>query len=300
MSEHPSISPVFENSDSQAGNDDANRMHNRASFASTVESDITKSSTSSEVTMDRCNLIVNYLPQEIDDASLAMLFSDDGEICSAKVIRDKATKKSLGYGFVKFVNDADAKSSVEAKNGLPIGSKRLKVSFARPASEDIKNCKVYVTNLPKTHDEQSIRELFGRHGEIMECRVLQERKSLENRGVAFIQFANKKQCESALLMDGLELEGSERPLSVKLAEDFKRKKVIRRGGNARNGHDNVGLAKSHGNNRIKHQYMRMDLQDRYVYGTTNHLLAPGSPQIISGHTFDSAGQGEYVHCNGRS
>lgn len=77
-----------------------------------------------------------------------------------RVIRDKNTKKSLGYGFVKFAEDDDAQAAIEKMNGFPIGHKVLKVSVARPASMDIRNCKLYVTNLPQTYNEREVIELF--------------------------------------------------------------------------------------------------------------------------------------------
>jgi len=98
---------------------------------------------------EKCNLIINYLPHEIDDNTLKTLFAEHGEILSAKVVRDKITKKSLGYGFVKFLSPEDARDAVEKKNGLNIGHKVIKVSVARSPSDDIRNCKLYITNLPK-------------------------------------------------------------------------------------------------------------------------------------------------------
>lgn len=77
-----------------------------------------------------------------------------------KVIKDKTSKKSLGYGFVKFYNVNDAHNAVQALNGFSIGNKQLKVSVARPPSLDIRNCKLYVSNLPKTYTESDIIALF--------------------------------------------------------------------------------------------------------------------------------------------
>jgi RNA recognition motif-containing protein len=108
-----------------------------------------------------CNLIVNYLPQDMDEIGLAALFADDGKITSTKVIRDKSTRKSLGYGFVSFANERDAQKSIQSKNGFSIGYKRLKVALARPSSDKIKNCKIYVTNLPKSYNEKAIRNYFS-------------------------------------------------------------------------------------------------------------------------------------------
>jgi RNA recognition motif-containing protein len=75
-------------------------------------------------------------------------------------VKDKLTKKSLGYGFVKYTKFEEALDAIERKNGLLIGEKKIKVSFARPSTEDIRNCKLYITNLPKDHDEKEVRNLF--------------------------------------------------------------------------------------------------------------------------------------------
>jgi RNA recognition motif-containing protein len=142
---------------------------------------------------EKCNLIVNYLPHEIDDVTLKVrastlsscnmtsttrevesdffqysflsfqktLFVEHGDIAVAKVVKDKISKKSLGYGFVKFLREEDAASAIESKNGFLMGHKKLKVSLARPPSTEIRNCKLYITNLPKEFTEKEVSELFS-------------------------------------------------------------------------------------------------------------------------------------------
>jgi RNA recognition motif-containing protein len=88
------------------------------------------------------------------------MFSSFGEIKSAKVVRDSNTRKSLSFGFVKYVLKESALEAIAQNNGLKIGTKRIKVSFARPASDTIKQSKLYVTNLSVDMTEASIRELF--------------------------------------------------------------------------------------------------------------------------------------------
>lgn len=136
-----------------------------------------------------CNLIVNYLPHDIDDSALRVkslpfflvffffrsfnltcplsffhsfqnLFEEFGEIVTTKVVRDKNTKKSLGYGFVKFAQEYNAMVAMEKMNGSSLGHKVLKVSIARPPSLEIRNCKLYVTNLPKEYTEMEVISLF--------------------------------------------------------------------------------------------------------------------------------------------
>lgn len=88
------------------------------------------------------------------------MFQEFGEIIMTKVVRDKNTKKSLGYGFVKFALDADATRAMEKMHGSTMGHKMLKVSIARPPSLEIRNCKLYVTNLPKEFGEREVVNLF--------------------------------------------------------------------------------------------------------------------------------------------
>ncbi len=82
-----------------------------------------------------------------------------------KVVRDKNTKKSLGYGFVKFSKEYDAMIAIEKMNGHSLGHKIIKVTIARPPSLDIRNCKLYVTNLPKEYTEVEVMNLFKEVGE---------------------------------------------------------------------------------------------------------------------------------------
>eukprot|EP01039_Chlorochromonas_danica_P009414 gene9414-10399_t len=175
-----------------------------------------------------CNLIVNYLPHDVDDHALRGIFQDFGEIIMTKVVRDKNTKKSMGYGFVKFMKESDAIAAIEKMNGFSMGHKNLKVSVARPPSLEIRNCKLYVTNLPKDYDERDVVALFKEFGEIIECRVLKDRNSKSNKGVAFVQFNVKSQANNALSLNGCQLEGSSRPLVVKYAEDQHKKKELSR------------------------------------------------------------------------
>merc|ERR1712137_567894 len=82
--------------------------------------------------VDEPNLFIFHLPPDVDDEGLKGLFSDFGPIESAKVIIDKNTGDSKGYGFVQFVNHSDAERAL-SMNGRSIGCKRLSVSFKTPS-----------------------------------------------------------------------------------------------------------------------------------------------------------------------
>jgi RNA recognition motif-containing protein len=119
---------------------------------------------------------------------LQSIFIDFGPIISAKVVKDKGTKESsLGYGFVKFRTEESARLAIEKRNGFHMGSKTLKVSYARPACDEIRNCKLYVTNLPREYNEKEVMALFSQFGLIIECRVLKNKEDNYGKGVYFLE-----------------------------------------------------------------------------------------------------------------
>ena len=108
------------------------------------------------------NLIINYLPLDLDESALKALFSEYGRISHVKVVRDRTTKKSLGYGFVKFLTNQEASEAVQGMNGYFIRQKRIKVSFARPSTEDIRDSKIFVQNLPLKWNDNDVQNFFSK------------------------------------------------------------------------------------------------------------------------------------------
>ena len=166
--------------------------------------------------LPRNNLIVNYLTHDMDEDALLRLFSQHGDVESVKVVRDKETHKSQCYGFVKFCSDEAAESALAALNGLPVGSKRLKVSVARPAGGEARHNKLYVSYVPKSYSEEDVCRLFQRFGRVLECRLLYH-DSGESRCTAFVHMATRQAAAGALVMHGVQLQGASRGMVVKMA-----------------------------------------------------------------------------------
>lgn len=128
----------------------------------------------------RTNLIINYLPQNMNEKELYSLFVTIGPVESCRVMKDykvtgtprcmlkralgftelaciilivtfpfSQTGYSYGFGFVNYAKAEDAATAISTLNGLQVQNKRLKVSFARPSGEEIKETNLYVTNLPR-------------------------------------------------------------------------------------------------------------------------------------------------------
>ena len=77
-------------------------------------------------------LYVGNLPYTIDDAGLESQFAAYGKVDSARVITDRDTGRSKGFGFVEMAADDEADKAIEALNGQPMGGRNLTVSEARP------------------------------------------------------------------------------------------------------------------------------------------------------------------------
>jgi len=77
------------------------------------------------------NIYVGNLPHSVEDDDLKQIFSDVGTVQSAKVILDRFTNQSRGFGFVE-MNDADGKKAIEELDDMEIENRNVSVSEARP------------------------------------------------------------------------------------------------------------------------------------------------------------------------
>ncbi len=77
-------------------------------------------------------LFVGSLPWAVDDQQLNDLFASYGEIVSARVVTDRDTGRSRGFGFVEFADDASAQAAIDAMDGADVEGRNITVSVARP------------------------------------------------------------------------------------------------------------------------------------------------------------------------
>jgi len=77
-------------------------------------------------------LYVGNLPYTVRDEDLQQSFSAYGSVNSAKVMMERDTGRSKGFGFVEMGSDAEAQAAVEGMNGQSLGGRSLVVNEARP------------------------------------------------------------------------------------------------------------------------------------------------------------------------
>jgi RNA recognition motif-containing protein len=77
-------------------------------------------------------IYVGGLPYSTSEQELADLFGQHGSVTSAKIITDKYTGQSRGFGFVEMGSDNEAQSAISALNGTELGGRTLTVNEAKP------------------------------------------------------------------------------------------------------------------------------------------------------------------------
>ncbi len=81
------------------------------------------------------NIYVSNLSFNTDDAELNKLFSEFGQVSSAKVITDRETGRSRGFGFVEMSSDDEGRQAIQSLNNKEVGGRQMSVSVAREKSE---------------------------------------------------------------------------------------------------------------------------------------------------------------------
>ena len=78
------------------------------------------------------NIYVGNLSWNLKDQDLSNLFTPFGEVTSAKIVTDKFTQRSKGFGFVEMANDEQAQAAIAQLNGSEVDGRNLVVNESRP------------------------------------------------------------------------------------------------------------------------------------------------------------------------
>ena len=170
------------------------------------------------------NLIINYLPQILSDEEFRTIFNSIGPIKSAKIIRDKETGYSSGFGFIDYERAQDADRAIQALNGLQVQHKTIKVSKSRAGGENIKGANLYVSRLPVSWMETELSALFEPYGKIIQSKILVDLQTGVSKRVGFVLYSTRGEAEAAInALNGTTPVGCTEPLLIKFANDKSRK-----------------------------------------------------------------------------
>jgi RNA recognition motif-containing protein len=92
------------------------------------------------------NIYVSNLSFAVQDEDLREFFAEYGEVSSAKVIKDKYTNRSKGFGFVEMPDDTAAQKAISELDGGVVEGRAIKVMVARPKEERPNNSRPSYSN----------------------------------------------------------------------------------------------------------------------------------------------------------
>jgi len=81
------------------------------------------------------NIYAGNLNYNLSEEELEKVFGEYGEVTSVKIIRDKYTDQSKGFGFIEMADDAAAQKAIDELNGSDVKGRELRVNQARPPRE---------------------------------------------------------------------------------------------------------------------------------------------------------------------
>ena len=86
--------------------------------------------------MPSMNIYVGNLSYRMSETDLADLFAQYGAVLSAKIITDRETGRSKGFGFVEMAERDEGENAVEALNGSSVDNRQIKVNEAKPRNDN--------------------------------------------------------------------------------------------------------------------------------------------------------------------
>jgi len=169
---------------------------------------------------DYKNLLVNYLPPDMNSTVLRSLFAPHGTVVYSKVVVDHATGISKGYGFVTFKCAKDGIKAQEVLDQYEIGTKTLKVSFSRQqqCGENTKRkTNLYLTNLDPRMQTDDLERHFKTCGYVVQCKVLKNAHGISKQ-IGFVRYDTAESAQRAIdRFDGRQLEGTDRRIKIEVA-----------------------------------------------------------------------------------
>jgi len=142
-------------------------------------------------------IFVENLPASFDKQGLIELFRKYGEITDVKFLKHK-TGAETGYGFVEYAKEENGKNAIRDLNWKAIGSRRIRVSRAKPSTNKVSGTNLYVENVPIDWTDEMLYSHFSKICEVTKARVLVNQKTEKSRGVGFVHCVSNSEARKAM------------------------------------------------------------------------------------------------------
>eukprot|EP00181_Compsopogon_caeruleus_P000041 CAMPEP_0184682866 /NCGR_PEP_ID=MMETSP0312-20130426/9058_1 /TAXON_ID=31354 /ORGANISM="Compsopogon coeruleus, Strain SAG 36.94" /LENGTH=358 /DNA_ID=CAMNT_0027134817 /DNA_START=45 /DNA_END=1121 /DNA_ORIENTATION=+ len=158
---------------------------------------------------DGCSIYVGNLEPRVCTELLEEIFSLVGRIKLCKVVADRQTGMSLGFGFVDFYTRDEALRALTRLNGRILYGQELKVDWAHtgtgaagksaPGGEDIStHYALFVGNVSAEIDDAALIEAFGRFGTSMSSAKVSRDTDMQSLGFGFVTYREKQDADDAI------------------------------------------------------------------------------------------------------
>ena len=177
------------------------------------------------------NLFIGNLSWNVDEEWLTHEFEEFGEISGVRIITDRESGRSKGYGYVEFTETANAINALEAKSGAEVDGRAIRCDFStpRPPRNDFggtpqqrsfdrakqygdsasqPSTTLWVGNIPFSADESTLTEAFSDFGNIKSIRIPTDRESGDPKGFGYVEFDSIDEAKAAYeTMQGQSIAG---------------------------------------------------------------------------------------------
>lgn len=159
-------------------------------------------------------IVVLGIPWDVETEGLRDYMSEFGAMDDIIVMKDRATGKSRGFGYVTFATAAQAEKVISQTHMLK--DRRLEVKMATPkeemtTSKQPESTRIFVARVPQSISEASFRSYFADYGSITDCYMPKDPTTKAHRGIGFVTFDSSSSVDK-VMEETHQMDGS--PLAV--------------------------------------------------------------------------------------
>lgn len=170
------------------------------------------------------NLFIGNLSWNVDEEWLMKEFEEFGELAGCRIITDRESGRSKGYGYVEFKDVSSGITALEAKNGADLDGRNIRIDFSTPRpprndaggtpqqrsfdrakqfgdSTSQPSTTLFVGNIAFSADEDTVTEAFQEFGTIKSVRMPTDRDTGDPKGFGYVEFYTLDEAKAAF--DGM-------------------------------------------------------------------------------------------------